>query len=49
MGQIEEVIKALKWEIPLECKKIKYIPDDEELMKVKEIGKELGKLLLDRS
>lgn len=45
-GEIENVMKDLSWEIPKECIKIKYIPDEEELETVKNIGKELGKMLL---
>ncbi|UCE73963.1 MAG: FprA family A-type flavoprotein [Methanomassiliicoccales archaeon] len=43
VGEIEKVMKELKWELPIEGKKIDYIPDDDELMKVKELGSELGK------
>jgi flavorubredoxin len=45
VGQIEEVMKELKWELPEESHKIKFIPDDPELEEVKEIGRKLGKLL----
>jgi flavorubredoxin len=46
VGQIEEVMKDLKWELPLDGVKIKFIPDDDELENVKEIGKKLGEILL---
>lgn len=46
VGQIEEVMNDLKWELPLEGFKIKYIPDDEELEHVKDLGKKLGENLL---
>jgi flavorubredoxin len=45
VGQIEEVLQDLKWELPLEGIKIKYIPDNDELENVKEIGKKLGEIL----
>jgi flavorubredoxin len=43
VGQIQDVMKDLNWDIPIECMKIKYIPDDDELENVKEAGKELVK------
>jgi flavorubredoxin len=46
VGQIEEILKDLKWELPMEGLKIKYIPDEDELENVKEIGKKLGEILL---
>jgi flavorubredoxin len=45
VGQIEEVMNALKWDLPVEGQKIKFIPDDDELSNVKEIGNKLGALL----
>ncbi|MEE9150323.1 MAG: FprA family A-type flavoprotein [Thermoplasmata archaeon] len=45
MGQIENVMKELKWELPMEGINLNYIPDDDELVKVKETGNELGKHL----
>ena len=45
VGQIEEVMKDLKWEIPIEGTKIKYIPDEDELNNVKELGRKLGEQL----
>ncbi len=47
VGEIEEVMKDLGWEIPVECVKIKYIPDGDELEAVKETGKLLGEKLSD--
>ena len=46
VGQIEEVLKDLKWDLPIEGLKIKYIPDDDELENVKEVGKKLGEILM---
>lgn len=43
VAAIEDVMKSLSWSIPIEGIKINYIPDREELLKIKEIGKELGK------
>lgn len=45
VGEIEKIMKELKWELPMEGVNINYIPDDDELKKVKETGKELGKHL----
>jgi flavorubredoxin len=45
MEQIENVMEELKWEIPMKGIKLNYIPDEEELKKVKEIGNELGKFI----
>lgn len=42
VGQIEEAIAPLKWEMPVESMNIKFIPDEEELDNIREIGKELG-------
>ncbi len=44
-GEIEDVMKELKWEIPFEKINIKYVPDEEELDTVRETGKKLGELL----
>ena len=43
--QIEDVMKDLKWELPEDCVKIKYIPDDSELEDLKKVGKKLAKQL----
>jgi flavorubredoxin len=45
VGHIEEVMNALKWELPIEGQKIKFIPDDDELGNVKQIGKQLAAVL----
>lgn len=44
-GQIEEVMKELKWELPKEIVKINYIPETEDLENLKNIGRELGDIL----
>ena len=49
IGQIESVMKELKWELPFEIVKMKYIPDEEELLKVREIGRSLGEKLLENN
>jgi len=41
-GEIEKVLKELKWDLPFEPVKIKYIPDEEELHAVENTGKKLG-------
>lgn len=43
--QIEDVMKDLKWELPEDGVKIKYIPDDSELEDLKKVGKKLAKQL----
>jgi flavorubredoxin len=45
VGQIEDVMNDLKWEIPIPGTKIKYIPDEDELNDVKELGRKLGEQL----
>ncbi|HSG27548.1 MAG TPA: FprA family A-type flavoprotein [Candidatus Krumholzibacterium sp.] len=44
-GQVEEVLKELKWELPFEKMRINYVPDDSELDTVRARGRELAKLL----
>ncbi len=39
VGEIENVMRAMKWDIPLEKINIRYIPDDHELSEVKDVGK----------
>jgi flavorubredoxin len=48
VGEIEKVMQELKWELPKEGIKLKYIPDEDELLSVKEIGKILGKNLMEK-
>jgi flavorubredoxin len=43
VGQIEDIVKEIKWEVPAGSVKIKFIPDEDELEKVKQIGVELGR------
>jgi len=45
VGEIEKVMKELKWEVPVEKININYIPDEEELDSVKRTGKKLGESL----
>jgi flavorubredoxin len=42
VGEIEKYFQDLKWEVPVEGMKIKYVPDDLELDNVKEVGKKIG-------
>ena len=44
VGDIEKILKELSWELPLDSININYIPDQNELKKVKEIGKKLVKI-----
>ncbi len=46
VGEIEKVMRDLKWELPVEKINIKYVPDDEELVMVRKIGNKLGKIAL---
>ncbi len=46
VGEIEEVMKQLKWDLPEEKININYVPDEEELDKVREVGKKLGQYIL---
>jgi len=46
VGEIEKVLTELKWDIPFEGLKIKYIPNKDELDSVRKAGKELGEYLL---
>lgn len=45
VGEIENTLKELKWSLPFNGVKINYVPDEEELDKLKNIGKKLGKML----
>jgi flavorubredoxin len=45
VGEIESVMQELKWETPVEKINIRYVPDEEDLIKIRAIGSELGKLL----
>ena len=43
VGQIETIIKELKWKIPEQSVNINYIPNNEDLTNLKKIGNKLGK------
>jgi len=43
VGHMEDILKELKWEMPMESINIKFVPDEDELDKVRQIGLELGK------
>jgi flavorubredoxin len=43
---VMKYMEEMKWEVPQDLLKINWIPDDEELDSVKEMGKKLGELLL---
>lgn len=43
--EMETIMKDLGWDMPVEGVKIQYIPDEGELDKVKEAGKELGAVI----
>jgi flavorubredoxin len=43
VGEIENVLKDLSWDMPYNTINLNYIPDDTELKDVKELGKKIGK------
>ncbi|RLE03117.1 MAG: FprA family A-type flavoprotein [Candidatus Aminicenantes bacterium] len=45
VSEMEAVMKALGWELPLAGINLKYIPDEEELVQVKEKARELARYL----
>jgi flavorubredoxin len=45
VGEMEEVIKGLGWNMPLAGTKLKFIPDDKELVDMKAVGRKLGEHL----
>jgi len=45
-GHIEKVIEELRWEKPFDKMKIQYIPNDDELSNVKELGHKMAELIL---
>ena len=45
VGEIEKILKDMKWDIPNESININYIPDEKELKKVEKIGNYLGKYI----
>ncbi|MFH1415672.1 MAG: FprA family A-type flavoprotein [Elusimicrobiota bacterium] len=49
VGEIESIMRELKWDMPLESINLKYIPDEDELEKVKEAGKNIGEIVLKRN
>ncbi|KYK24868.1 MBL fold metallo-hydrolase [Thermoplasmatales archaeon SG8-52-4] len=45
VGEIEKILKDLSWDMPIESINLNYIPDKDELMNVKNVGKKLVKYL----
>ena len=45
VGEIENILKELNWEIPIEKININYVPNEDELKEVKDIGKKLARYL----
>jgi flavorubredoxin len=43
VGEIEGILKSLSWKLPVEGLKINYIPEKNDLINAKEIGKNLVK------
>ena len=46
VGEIEKLMHELGWEVPNKSININYIPDEEELLSVKEAGKSLAEYML---
>ncbi|MBU8922828.1 MAG: FprA family A-type flavoprotein [Bacteroidales bacterium] len=46
VGQVEDVMKDLKWELPGEKIRINYIPDVDELVSVQDTAYEIGKKII---
>ena len=45
VGEIEKIINDLSWEIPVKSVNINYIPDENDLKEIKNIGNKLGNYL----
>jgi flavorubredoxin len=48
VGEINKILTDLRWDLPLEGIKLKYIPDEDELASMKETGKKLGEQILEK-
>ncbi len=46
VGEMEDVMKRLKWDMPEESININYVPDPEELDRIREVGRKLGEYIL---
>lgn len=44
-GDIAKVMEEMKWEMPVDSKKLAYIPDDSELDEMREIGRKLARYI----
>jgi flavorubredoxin len=45
VGEIEKIIKELSWDIPIKGININYIPTEDDLNNIKNVGKKLGNYL----
>ena len=45
VGDIEKILNELSWEIPFDSINLNYMPEKNELMKVRKIGNNLGEIL----
>jgi len=43
--EVAAAIKEMGWEIPLDFINIQYLPDDQELQTVREVGRKLGEMI----
>jgi len=45
VGEIRKILNGLQWELPFEDINLQYVPDENELIKVKKTGIQLGSLI----
>jgi flavorubredoxin len=45
VGEIEKILNDLSWQLPMKSININYVPDENVLIEIKNIGKELGNYL----
>ncbi|MCK4901964.1 MAG: FprA family A-type flavoprotein [Thermoplasmatales archaeon] len=45
VGEIENILKDISWDMPVESVNLNYVPDEKELVEVKKTGNKLGKYL----
>jgi len=45
VGEIEKIIRDLSWDIPIQNININYIPTEDDLKNIKNIGNKLGNYL----
>ena len=45
VGEIEKIISELSWDMPYNSINLNYIPDNQEMLNLRNIGNKLGKYL----